>query len=227
MLISLFQKFDNILVIDIETTGLNPKLDEIIEIGILRIVSDNGHIRISDTFGTLIKLSSPDRELPDKITELTGITNQQLNSEGVLKDEACLKLVDFLCNPNSLLAAYNAQFDLNFLFYFLNSFKKADLLKKIKMLDVLTVYRDRKQYPHRLRDAVSAYSINSGDAHRALYDAQMTFEVLCEMAKEYDDLVQYVNLFGYISKHGVYGQRISSIRYTPQEYNRIKKLYEL
>ncbi|MCL2153713.1 MAG: exonuclease domain-containing protein, partial [Oscillospiraceae bacterium] len=122
--------------------------------------------------------------------------------------------------------AYNAQFDLCFLYYFLYNFGKNDALKNTKMLDVLTVYRDRKPYPHKLIDAVSMYSLDTNNAHRALDDARVTFELLSEMGKELDDLEHYINLFGYNPKYGVSGPKISSVKYLPQGYDRIKKLYE-
>jgi DNA polymerase-3 subunit epsilon len=47
------------------------------------------------------------------------------------------------------------------------------------------------------------------------------------MGKEEDNLHHYVNLFGYNPKYGISGQKISSVRYLPQKYDSIKKLYEL
>jgi len=95
------------------------------------------------------------------------------------------------------------------------------------MLDVLTVYRDRKPYPHKLIDAVKMYSLDTNNTHRALDDARVTFRLLCEMGKEFDDLERYVNLFGYNPKYGVSGPKISSVKYLPQGYYRFKKLYEI
>jgi DNA polymerase-3 subunit epsilon len=46
------------------------------------------------------------------------------------------------------------------------------------------------------------------------------------MWKEMDDLVHYVNLFGYNPKYGVSGSKISSVKYLPQGYERTKRLYE-
>jgi DNA polymerase-3 subunit epsilon len=45
------------------------------------------------------------------------------------------------------------------------------------------------------------------------------------MELECADLEKYVNLFGYNPKYGISGNKISSVRYLPQDYNTAKKLY--
>jgi len=225
MLNSLFKDFTNIIVFDVETTGTDSRKDEIIEIAMLRVVNEQGAPVIADEYDVFIKLS-PGKKLPAIITEITGITGQQLHDEGLPKGEVCEKIVEMLSCQNLLLAAYNAQFDLSFLFHFLNSFDKAGVLNNAKVLDALTIYRDRRPYPHKLSDAANMYSLTSDGAHRAYADTIVTFDLLCEMGKESDDLFRYVNLFGYNPKYGVSGSKISSVRYLPQGYGRVKKLYE-
>ena len=225
MLDSLFGKFDNIIVFDVETTGTDFKRDEIIEVAMLRAEKGLSGYDIVEEYSSLVRLAT-NRELPAIITNLTGITGEQLQKEGASKEKVCEKLTEMLNTKNPLLVAYNAQFDLCFLYYFLNRFGKSDVLKNIKMLDMLTVYKDRKPYPHKLSDAVSMYSLGTDQSHRALDDTRATFRLLCEMGKELDDLEYYVNLFGYNPKYGVSGPKISSVRYTPQGFDRIKKLYE-
>ena len=58
---------------DFETTGLDPYHDKIIEIAAIRF--DDGEI--SDRFETLI---NPQRNIPAKITEITGISNSMVSS---------------------------------------------------------------------------------------------------------------------------------------------------
>ena len=225
MLNSIFDKFDNLIVFDLETTGIDYKRDEIIEVAALQVARGDSDFDVVEEFGSLVELS-PNRKLPAAIIDLTGITDEQILNEGAPKDEICLKLADMLRSSNPLLAAYNAQFDLCFLYYFLNRFGMSDALKNVKMLDVLTVYKDRKPYPHKLSDAVGAYSIEISNSHRALDDVSATFKLLCEMGRELDDLENYVNLFGYNPKYGVSGPKISTVKYLPQGYDRRKKLYE-
>ena len=220
MLESLFDRFDNIIVLDTETTGFSPRREEIIELAMLR-VSRGGETQEYDNF---IRLSSG-RSIPPKIVELTGITDAMLENEGVGKEEACADLADMLSLDRPLLVAYNAQFDLGFLYYFLNGFGKAGVLKNVQMLDALTVYRDRRPFPHKLCNAVEAYSLVSQNTHRAIDDTKATYELLCAMDAEEPDLHRYINLFGYSEKYGVSGQRISSVTYRPQGYENKTKLY--
>ena len=56
----------------------------------------------------------------------------------------------------TLLAAYNAQFDLNFLYHFLRPFGRADVLRAPRFLDVLTVYRDRRAAGHEMLSSQDA-----------------------------------------------------------------------
>ena len=220
MLESLFDRFDNIIVLDTETTGFSPRREEIIELAMLR-VSRGGETQEYDNF---IRLS-PGRSIPPKIVELTGITDAMLESEGVSKEEACADLAEMLSLERPLVVAYNAQFDLGFLYYFLNGFGKAGALKNVHMLDALTVYRDRRPFPHKLCNAVEAYSLVSQNTHRAIDDTKATYELLCAMDAEEPDLHRYINLFGYSEKYGVSGQRISSVTYRPQGYENKTKLY--
>ena len=101
----------------------------------------------------------------------------------------------------------------------------ADALKGVKMLDAMTVYKDRRQYPHKLQSAIDAYGVTTQNTHRAVDDAKAALEVLDAMAREEDDLLRYVNLFGYNPKYGVSGPRISSITYLPQGRFTGEKLY--
>ena len=220
MLDTLFERFDNIIVLDTETTGFSPRREEIIELAMLRI-SRGGETQEYDNF---IRLSSG-RSIPPKIVELTGITDAMLENEGVGKEEACADLADMLSLDRPLLVAYNAQFDLGFLYYFLNGFGKAGVLKNVQMLDALTVYRDRRPFPHKLCNAVEAYSLVSQNTHRAIDDTKATYELICAMDAEEPDLHRYINLFGYSEKYGVSGQRISSVTYRPQGYENKTKLY--
>lgn len=221
MLDTLFESFDSLLVLDTETTGFVPRRDEVIELAMLRVGADGAE----EEYDEFIRLS-PGKVLPRKITELTGITEELLLS-GVGKDSAARALADMLTmGGKTLVCAYNAQFDLVFLYYLLDAYGLAGALRGAKYLDAMTVYRDRRPYPHRLSDAVEAYALDTQNTHRAVDDTRATFELLCAMDAEESDLVRYVNLFGYNPKYGVSGKRISSVTYRPQGYDAAGKLYE-
>ena len=222
---SLFDKFDNIIVLDTETTGLDFRKDEIIEFAALRAVQEEGRTVVAEEFDLFIKLT-PGRKLTQFITDLTGITQEMLDNEGVEKGEAAHRFAQMLRHENTLIVAYNAQFDLQFIFYLLMDNGEADCLKGTKMLDALTVYKDRREYPHKLCNAIEAYELDEENSHRAIDDAKATLTLLKAMENERNDLPRYINLFGYNPKYGVSGKKISSVTYAPQPYNSSKPLYE-
>ncbi len=223
MLDTLFTAFSHILVLDTETTGVNPRTDEIIELSAL-LLSRDGTQQILDELVCL----SPGRRLPPFISSLTGITEAELSQAGISKAQAAEALSSLLTREKLLLVAYNAQFDLCFLYYFLQRQGLSTALQGIKMLDAMTVYKDRRPYPHKLKDAISAYSLDVQNSHRALDDTRATLALLQAMAEERDDLLQYINLFGYNPKYGVPGPRISSIQYRPQSSRSFScRLYEI
>ena len=227
MLDKLFEMYDSIIFIDTETTGLNFKSDKIIELSAVRVVCLENELKITDKLDEFIRL--PDgMKIPEVVVNLTGITNEMLDCEGKSSKDVCENFVRLFEDEKNLLVAYNAQFDMNFLYYFLAENKSADILKKINMLDAYSIYRDRRPYPHKLCNAIEAYNLSDKvqNSHRAIDDTLALFEVLKSMEEECDDLLHYINLFGYNPKYGVSGSRISSVKYVPQPYNSVRKLYE-
>ena len=164
--------------------------------------------------------------MPPKIEQLTGITNEDLREKGVPKTRVCCDIARMFAG-NTLLLAYNAHFDLSFLFYFLLRQGDPAILKGKDKIDLLTVYRDRRSYPHKLSSAIEAYGLSGKvvNSHRAVDDVLATVAVMEEMEKERDDLMRYVNLFGFNPKYGVEGKPIGSVTYKPQPYNPTKPLY--
>lgn len=170
------------------------------------------------------------QQLPPFITELTGITDLQLQAEGVEEQTAVERFCSLLEGAeHPLLVAYNAQFDLNFLYHFLRPYGRVDVLRLPRFLDALTVYKDRRDYPHKLCNAIDAYNLGDQviNSHRAVDDARATVALLETMARERDDLERYIDLFGVHPKYGASGRKISSVTYRAQPYQRTKPLYEL
>lgn len=222
---SLFSKFETVVVFDTETTGLSMQHDEIIELGAVRLRRDGVGYAPDGELSCLISLP-PDRTLPPKISQLTGITDEMLKAEGIDRELAAQQLRDLFTGPKMLVVAYNAQFDLNFVYYLLSRYGCTECLRQAKYLDALTVYRDRRPYPHRLENAIEAYQLTEAvNSHRAVDDAMATVQLLRAMEKEKNDLLSYVNLFGYHPKYGVSGKKIRSIHYLPQPYKEHPPLY--
>ena len=127
-----------------------------------------------------------------------------------------------------MLLAYNAHFDLSFLFYLLLRNGDVSILKGKDKLDLLTVYKDRRPYPHKLLNAIEAYGLSGKvvNSHRAIDDVLATAAVMEAMIGEKDDLLHYVNLFGYNPKYGIDGKPIGSVTYKPQAFQNSSPLYQ-
>ena len=222
---SLFAKYDRLVLFDTETTGLQYNRDEIIEFAAVVVELVEGVPTITREYDELVALS-PGGFVPPKITELTGISTQDLRERGLPKTRVCRDIAEIIAG-NTLLLAYNAHFDLSFLFYMLLRDGDPAILKGKDKLDLLTVYRDRHSYPHRLCNAIEVYGLTGKvvNSHRAVDDVVATVAVMEEMEKERDDLMNYVNLFGYNPKYGIEGKAIGSVTYKPQPYNPKQPLY--
>ncbi|MBQ6851594.1 MAG: 3'-5' exonuclease [Oscillospiraceae bacterium] len=227
MLDSLFERYDRLVLFDTETTGLNYSRDEIIEFAAVVLEQHKGRLQVVEEYDELISLS-PGGVVPEKIQQLTGITNEDLLQRGIPKSRVCCDIARML-EGNTLLLAYNAHFDLSFLFYMLLRDGDPSVLKGKDKLDLLTVYKDRRSYPHKLCNAIDAYGLSGQvvNSHRAVDDVLATVEVMKAMETERDDLLNYVNLFGYNPKYGVEGKPIGSVTYKPQRYDPIAPLYQL
>lgn len=220
-----FQKYAAVVFFDTETTGLDADSCQIIELAAIKIESTkHGSLRMASAADLFIKLPEGQR-IPEKIVELTGITDEQLKLEGVTEAEAAKTFTDMIRNDAGpvLLVAHNAQFDLLFIRAMLWRHKGdgVEMFEAADYLDSLTVYKDRRAYPHKLANAIVAYKLEGKvqNSHRAIDDVTALFEVCKAMDNERADLLDYVNLFGYNPKYGVSGQRIEGVDYWPQRFN--------
>ena len=222
-----FDKYQRLVLFDTETTGLSFSRDEIIQFSAVVLERHNGTVETVQQYDHLVTLS-PGGFVPPKIQELTGITDLDILERGIPKEQLCRDIAQ-LVEGDTLLLAYNAHFDLSFLYYLLLRHGDPTILKGKDKLDLLTVYRDRRPYPHKLASAISAYGLTGKvvNSHSAIDDVIATVAVMEEMIRERDDLMNYVNLFGYLPQFGVDGKRIGSVTYKPQPYDAKAPLYEL
>jgi DNA polymerase-3 subunit epsilon len=223
----LFEKYDRLFLFDTETTGLTFHRDEIIEFAAVTVELRGGVPTVIEEYDELITLS-PGGFVPPQIQQLTGITNEDILEKGIAKTRVCCDIARMI-QGNTLLLAYNAHFDLSFLFYMLLRDGDPMILKGKDKLDLLTVYKDRHSYPHKLCNAIEVYGLADKvvNSHRAVDDVIATVAVMEEMEKERDDLHNYVNLFGYNAKYGISGKPIGSVTYKPQGFDPAKPLYEV
>lgn len=153
---------DSFVCIDLETTGLNPKKDKIIEIGAVKV--DNG--QIVDVFETFV---NPHRALDERVVELTGIQNEDLQNAPDIS-EVLPKVMDFV--GQEVLLGHSILFDYSFM-------KKAAVDHKLKFerLGVDTLKIARKFLPDlesRSLDYLCKHYEIPHVAHRALEDAKAT-----------------------------------------------------
>lgn len=175
--ISLLSLPDNYIVLDLETTGYNPRFDEIIEVACIRY---SGSEKI-DTFHSYVQPTPYGDDsihyVDDFITKLTGITDDMLVTAPKFKDIAN-ELYDYL--GDSVIVGHNVNFDINFLYD--NFLKCLGCEFKNDYLDTMRLSRIAlPDLPHhRLKDLKEYFSID-GVQHRALNDCQITHTVLSKL----------------------------------------------
>lgn len=157
---SLIQSLDTYVVIDIETTGLDPRYDEIIEVAAIRVEAGE----IVETFKQLIK---PNQPIPTFITDLTGITNELLESAPCVSD-VIPNFLSFV--ENEIVVGHNVNFDINFIY------DNSDKPFTNDFVDTMRI--SRRMFPehrhHRLSDLTKRYNISEKTKHRALADVVRT-----------------------------------------------------
>ena len=161
------EKKTGYVVIDVETTGLDPESSELLEIGAVRIIDHD----IFETFSVMIRTKQP---VPKEIVALTGIT-QQMSEEGSECTKALEAFWSFL--GSSAVIGHNLSFDLAFL-------KKASVEAGIPVgrnscIDTLSLARRkiRDITDYRLETLADYFGIKPGRFHRALEDCCTTFRI--------------------------------------------------
>ncbi|MDV0444088.1 3'-5' exonuclease [Methanorbis rubei] len=212
-----FPNFDNIIFFDVETTGLNPMKDQIIEFAAMKFTKEGA----CDETHFYIQLENG-RTLPEEITELTGIYTEWLEKRGICMEEAMTKIKQVLFGPGTtnLLIAHNANFDMRFVLKMMSDAGFDKLCTKSHVLDSLTVARDRKEHPCKLKDMITHYHITGVEnSHRAIDDVFALAKVVHAMGTECNDLDLYVNLFGMYPRFPTpEAEKILGITYVIQNY---------
>ena len=158
---------DKYVVLDLETTGLSPEWDSIIEIGAIKVCEG----KIVDTYQQLI---NPGFEIDDFIQNLTGITNEMLKSQPSISD--VLPDIEAFIG-NNIVVGHNVNFDINFFYDNFDYFLKRPFTNSF--IDTMRI--SRKVLPdlrhHRLIDVVNELGIEGSEFHRALSDCEYTFKI--------------------------------------------------
>ena len=155
---------DSFIVFDLETTGLDAKNEEIIEIGAIKFTK--GFLN-HQTFQVLIKSN---RNIPKKITEITGITQLMVETEGEPLADALKQFNDFIGDLR--LVTFNAEFDMAFLRV---AYQKEGLGKIFNPVSC-ALKMAREAWPGRKSYKLESLAIDGGfddgTSHRALEDAK-------------------------------------------------------
>lgn len=154
---------DNYIVVDIETTGLDPVKDCIMEISAVKYRKN----RKVDDYVVLIKI---DRRVPLHITELTGITNEML--EGALDVTFALQgFIDFI--GEDILVGYNVPFDLAFINYASERYCLRSIFNDY--IDVMQIAMEKLPFLGRAKQIVVAkyFGLDIEGSHRAFTDCEI------------------------------------------------------
>lgn len=161
------QKRKEFIVVDVETTGLDPKKDEIISIGAVK----RGKTGQKESFFHIIECS---KVIPPAIQKLTGLTNEIVEA-----GEPLVKVLRAFRNfiGDERIVGYNLRFDIEFLDY---AFKKVKLERKSnELVDLLAIVKKKNRFldNYKLDTVLQAYGIENKQPHQALEDAKATFQL--------------------------------------------------
>ena len=157
---------EEFIVLDLETTGLDPLNDKIIEIGAVKITGS----KIVESYSTFI---NPEKNIPDYIVNLTGITNDDVRDAPLFKDSAN-DLVEFI-GDRAIIGQF-ISFDLDFL-------SESGLIFDNIILDTrdLALILMPTLNAFSLASLIKELNINNISPHKALSDAQATAEVFISL----------------------------------------------
>ncbi len=164
----------NFCVVDVETTGLSPRFNGIIEIGLVKVSG----LKIVDRFHSYV---NPGKDIPYFITQLTGITNEDVYEAPFFEDIAD-EVIEFI--GDNILSAHNFSFD--------NSFLKKEFRycgkEPAENLNLCTLKLSRRLFPmlrsKSLGVVCNHLNLKNTKAHSAIGDAEVTAKLLIKLIKE-------------------------------------------
>ncbi len=220
----LFYDYDSVVVFDVETSGLNPYKDQIIQLAFtkLNLVDENLKKLNVNAYVHLYA----GHTISEEAYAVHHVTESLLRTHGISINGIISQLVSLTKEERCLFIAYNAAFDAAFLHAAMKYCGYDRYFNQINMLDALTIFKDRHPYPHKLSDAIKVYGLSGivKNSHSAVDDVDALIYILTAMAREKSDLEKYVNLFGYNPKYPPV-VRLPKYRYVAQPYDAKIPLY--
>lgn len=160
---------DPIVFFDFETTGLCAKTDSIIEIAAIKYIPG------AESHPHMEQLILIDRPLPKFITNLTGISDEMLQTKGRRLEPVLDEFIEFIGGHD--VVAFNINFDTRFL----NAAIERHGRRPLKNVGHCALARARAAWPHldshKLTYLASHLELDAGTAHRALNDTLLALEV--------------------------------------------------
>ena len=172
-----------VIVFDLETTGLKPSLEEITEIAAV-LVRDG---QIIDTFQTYV---NPHKPIPPEITELTGISDETVANAPELA-AALPRFLEFA--SGRALVAHNAGFDMSFL---RAACEKLQITAEFTSIDTLEMSRILLPHlsKHKLNILAKELAVGPFEHHRASEDAMVLARIWIKLADKLCREYHAVNL---------------------------------
>ena len=160
--------------VDIETTGIRPKWDRIIEIGAVKVRDGE----VVDTFSELVNPGIP---VPERITELTGITTEMVEDKSGIEN-VLPQFIEFA--GNDIILGHNVRFDYGFL---KQNAINLNLQFDKSGLDTLKIARKTlpKEWSKGLECLCKIFGIEDKNHHRAYNDAEVTSKLYMILMNKY------------------------------------------
>lgn len=165
---------------DTETTGFDPKKgDRLVEIGCIEVVDgvrtgNNLHIYIN-----------PQRDMPEGALKIHGLTEEFLSTKAIFRDEAECIWKYFHEDPETVLVAHNAQFDMKFMNFEFDKIGYENI--SLKVVDSLEIAKRKFPGQKNNLDALcKRYNVDGSRRvlHGALLDAELLADVYIEMMEK-------------------------------------------
>lgn len=203
------------VAVDTETGGLNPWVHDVIEIGAARFHLQKG---IEERFQVLIR---PQAKQDPRARAVHNISNEELEEKGIDSHTAMQRFTEFV--KNDPLVFHNAPFDISFLIIALQK-NKMPLLQNYYYDNLFLsrkYFKERKS--HSLAALKQTLKIETGQAHRALSDAEATAMVFMETIRQKLSTISKTKMRDFLRYHRRFDEFEIKL---PKDLARIEKYFQ-